>query len=258
MAPPNNQYITRDEVDPRHLGIQTEGVHQFLEPGDLGNDGLAARGEDLSHFAIEMICTALDPLGRKPDGGERVLDLMGDTLCDLAPGRLALGLEQLGEVVEGNHLATARQSGGPHFERLDRAVRIDVHLPACVPRLARAETFKQALKARAIEFVDSEPRTGPPGHSENLGGGGVWAEVAARAVHGQDTGGNGSEQRRQFLVGGENLRPCGPNSANHGVERVDEDPDLVGGWDIDLLELIALGNPLGGGGHRQQRLGETS
>ena len=50
---------------------------------------------------------ALQPLGGELDRRQRILDLMGDAPGDIGPGRLALGAQQLGHVVEGDDEAVA-------------------------------------------------------------------------------------------------------------------------------------------------------
>ena len=86
------------------------------------SSGLPSRGE-----------AAAQALGGELDGGERVLDLVGDALGDLAPGGEALGLEELGEVVEGEHHAHvaavgAAQRGGRGEQGHRLAVAAQVHL----------------------------------------------------------------------------------------------------------------------------------
>ena len=49
---------------------------------------------------------ALQPLGRKLDRGQRVLDLMGDAARHIGPGGGALGGDQIGDVVEGDDKAS--------------------------------------------------------------------------------------------------------------------------------------------------------
>ena len=45
---------------------------------------------------------ALQPLGGKLDGGERILDLMGDAARHIGPGGGALRADQIGDVVESD------------------------------------------------------------------------------------------------------------------------------------------------------------
>ena len=51
---------------------------------------------------------APQPLGRELDRRQRVLDLVGDAPGDVAPGGVALGGDQAGDVVEGQHQARPR------------------------------------------------------------------------------------------------------------------------------------------------------
>ena len=48
---------------------------------------------------------ALEALGGKLDRGERVLDLVRDATRDIGPGGIALGGDEVGDVVEGQHMA---------------------------------------------------------------------------------------------------------------------------------------------------------
>ena len=48
---------------------------------------------------------ALQALGRELDRRERVLDLMRDAARDVGPGGIALGGDEIGDVVEGQHVA---------------------------------------------------------------------------------------------------------------------------------------------------------
>ena len=50
--------------------------------------------------AMMLAVAALQPLGRKLDRGQRILDLVGDAARHVGPGRGALGGDQVGDVVE--------------------------------------------------------------------------------------------------------------------------------------------------------------
>ena len=76
---------------------------------------------------------AAQALGRELDRRERVLDLVGDALRHLAPGGEALGLEELGQVVEDEDHAEigvlgSLERGGRGEERHGVAFAPEVHL----------------------------------------------------------------------------------------------------------------------------------
>ena len=90
-----------------------ELVHQVLERVHLLDDGLAALGQDLLEARGRLDVGLADPLGRELDGGERVLDLVGELPRHLAPGRDLLGAHQRGEVVEHEHHPGRRAQRAP-------------------------------------------------------------------------------------------------------------------------------------------------
>ena len=89
----------------RHAGEAGELVDHAADVVDLAHDGVGAL---LEHGAIlddRLAVFAAQPLRRKLDRRERVLDLMGDAAGDVGPGRGALRGDQLGDVVEGDDVA---------------------------------------------------------------------------------------------------------------------------------------------------------
>ena len=72
--------------------------------------------DDAAEFAPQ-------PLRRKLDRGQRVLDLVGDAAGDVGPGGAALGGDEVGDVVEGDDIAVsaARRPLGGDAD-IDRAV----------------------------------------------------------------------------------------------------------------------------------------
>ena len=93
-----------------HLGgarIVGEVVDHGLHGLDLLDDGVGRAvhhpGVLLRQLGQELVAQALR---RELDGGQRILDLVGQAPCHLAPGGVALGRDQAGDVVEDHHMAT--------------------------------------------------------------------------------------------------------------------------------------------------------
>jgi len=87
------------------------------------------------------------------DRGERVFDLVRQPARHLAPRGVALGVDQLGDVVEYQHIAALdarRQAGAAQQQRLAATVpRIAIcscHSPSCSPKRA-ATSFPKACNA---------------------------------------------------------------------------------------------------------------
>ena len=75
---------------------------------------------------------ALQPLGRELDRRQRILDLMGDAAGDIGPGGVALGRDQIGDVVEGDDKAMPCwpcSLGDLHAQRPRRAGALDPTSP---------------------------------------------------------------------------------------------------------------------------------
>ena len=99
----------RSGIDGGHPGILLKRIYELFEAGDLADDRFTAGDHDIAHSFIERVGPPLNAFGGEPDGGERVLYLMRDALCDLAPRRLPLGLHQLGEIVYRDHPTASRE-----------------------------------------------------------------------------------------------------------------------------------------------------
>ena len=109
------------EIEARevHVGgarILAECIDHLLHRIDLRHDGGGRALEDLSvllvHAAEEF---AAHPLGGQLDRRQRVLDLVRQTARHLAPGRIALRLQQRGDVIEHQH--HARGAAGVVWQR---------------------------------------------------------------------------------------------------------------------------------------------
>ena len=89
----------------RHAGEARELVHHALDVVDLAHDRVGALLEHRFVLGDHLAVLALQPLGRKLDRGQRILDLVRDAARDVGPGRGALRRDQVGDVVERHHIA---------------------------------------------------------------------------------------------------------------------------------------------------------
>ena len=107
---------------------------------DLADDGVGASIEGLDVFGRPILPP--QTLGRKLDGRERVLDLVGDTAGDVAPRRVALRGNQPGDVVEGQNNALGA-SAGPRPQPTGLPVARDIQF------LLRLAASPVTLRARS-------------------------------------------------------------------------------------------------------------
>ena len=80
-------------------------LDQLFDLVDLVDDGGGALVENVAIFGDPVEVAFPQPLGRKLDRGQRILDLMGDAAGDLLPGGKPLRLFQVGQVVEDDDKA---------------------------------------------------------------------------------------------------------------------------------------------------------
>src|SRR5438105_7484215 len=88
----------------RHAGEGRELVDHAADVLDLADDGIGALIEDLAVLGDDLAVTAPDALGRKLDRRQRILDLMRNAPRDICPGRRALRLDEIGDVVDSNDI----------------------------------------------------------------------------------------------------------------------------------------------------------
>ena len=86
----------------RHAGEGRELVDHAADIADLADDGVGALVEDLAVLGDDLAVAAADALGGELDRGQRVLDLVGDAARHVGPGRGALRLHEIGDVVDGD------------------------------------------------------------------------------------------------------------------------------------------------------------
>ena len=95
----------------RHARKAREFVDHAPDIVDLAHDGVGALLEDGLVLDDDLAVFAAQPLGRKLDRRQRILDFMGDAARDVGPGRGALRRNQFGDVVERDDIAVARLAG---------------------------------------------------------------------------------------------------------------------------------------------------
>jgi hypothetical protein len=160
--------------------IPTEGIDQLLQAGHLSDDRLTARDHDVADLAVEPARPALHPLRCESDRCQRVLDLVGDPLSDLAPRRLSLRSKELGQIIDRDHTATTRERFDHDVEMSLGAVDLELDLPPSVCRLAVAQPPVELLQTRSVEVVQGQPLPCPVLVTQDPSSGRVRTEVLGR------------------------------------------------------------------------------
>ena len=122
-------------LDRRHAGKIGKLVDQVFQLIHRLDDHLGAFVKDRLIAAEARQVAFPQPLGRKLDRRERILDLVGDAPGHLAPGRHALGLHHLGHVVQHQHRPQdfpllIAQHGQVKMQRQAGALDVQEDLPA--------------------------------------------------------------------------------------------------------------------------------
>ena len=91
----------------RHAREGGEFVHHAADIAHLADDRVGALLEDFGIGGDFLAVFALQPLGRKLDRRQRVLDLVCDAARDIGPGGGALRGDEIGDVVEGDDEAAS-------------------------------------------------------------------------------------------------------------------------------------------------------
>ena len=138
--------IERAEARCRHARIVAKVVDHRLHRRDLVDDRLGRARQRLGLRRGELVRELdLQPLRGELDRRERVLDLVGQPACDLAPGGGALRGDELRHVVEDHDVsAAARQTRAAHQDRDPAALDIQLPLPRA-RRMLRAEALPDRL-----------------------------------------------------------------------------------------------------------------
>ena len=110
--------ILRFHRGPRHAGKRGELVDHAANVTDLTDDRVGAHREGLGVFLDLLQIATLQPLGRKLDRRQRVLDLVRDAAGNVAPRRHALRRHQIGDIVEGDDEAGARRGADANQQNL--------------------------------------------------------------------------------------------------------------------------------------------
>ena len=97
--------VQRDKGCGGHARVLPEVVDHLPERVDLLDDGVGRPLEKLQVLFLGQLGVKLpgQPFGGKPDGRERILDLVRKAAGDLAPGGGSLRLHEGGHVVEDEH-----------------------------------------------------------------------------------------------------------------------------------------------------------
>ena len=88
----------------RHARKAREFVDHAPDVVDLAHDRVGALLEDRAVFGDHLTVFAAQPLRRKLDRRQRILDLMRDPACHVGPGRGALRDHEFGDVVERDNI----------------------------------------------------------------------------------------------------------------------------------------------------------
>ena len=222
-----------------------------------------------------------DTLCREGDGCQRVLDLVGDAACDLAPCRLLLRGEQVREIFEDDDVSQAfflvLQRRDRDGERELGATHHDLGLAGDGPHAIRfademIEIFDHVRREQFLQrSAGREPR-------QRLRGAGlrvirceqskqrvVGAAHAAISVERQHAGGNALQDGLDLLAalierhvgvcdlaaGRFDLLPRRLELRGHLVERVHQLPELVGSGNFDAVVEMSARDLLGGFGERR-------
>ena len=135
-------------------------------------------------------------LGRELDGGEGVLDLVGEAPGHLAPGGVALGLDDGGDVVEDHHVvATEPCEGGPGAcqggaDARQRRAAAHQHLAARRPEQGHLLAPLRGLAVQvALEGVDDRLQVGVGLGDGAQGAAGLGLQVEVEDLAGRGVGG---------------------------------------------------------------------
>ena len=88
-----------------HAGEVGKLVDHAADIVNLAADDRQIFGEVLACRLVLRTIFAAQAVSGKLDRGQRVLDFMRDPPRDIRPGRLSLGREQIGDIIEGDDIA---------------------------------------------------------------------------------------------------------------------------------------------------------
>ena len=198
----------------------------------------------------------------KLDGGEGVLDLVREPSRHLAPGGVSLRLDELGDVIEHDHVSlAARQRCSTAYENPSTPGRGDADFVATVAQ-AVCRGLLEPLEQPVHQGVQLRVQVGegferPANHfveidAENFRGRTVGSDEPALAVQRQHSGGQSPEHRFEVSalrldekLAGTRLVMRPLELAGHLVERGDKESDLVLGRPRELRFVVSAGDRLG-------------
>src|SRR5215475_4836543 len=114
---------------PWHAGKGRELIDHAADIADLADDGVGADREGLGVLLDLPEIAALQALGRKLDGRERILDLVRNAPRHVTPGSHALRRHEVCDVVEGDHGACVGGGADAHQQDTACAALQDLDLP---------------------------------------------------------------------------------------------------------------------------------
>ncbi len=180
-------------VDPRNGAVGRELRGDRAQLVHLGQDVVGAALEDAIEVVRVVLIDLHHVLGRETDGGERVLDLVGDHAGHLRPGEQALAAQDLGGVLhhqEGRRLARAGQRH-PDERPLplpSPVGRRQPHRGAVHLGTRRAQEVRH--RPQPLRAGDRRLQALPHLGAEELGRHPVPHQHPPRAIEGDDAGGD--------------------------------------------------------------------
>mmetsp|Transcript_53686 Transcript_53686/g.126315 ORF Transcript_53686/g.126315 Transcript_53686/m.126315 type:complete len:732 (-) Transcript_53686:1050-3245(-) len=158
--------IQRLELGRRQAGVVAELVDQLLHRLHLVDDGGHRAHQHGLVGAFELgLQLVLQTLGRQLDGRQRVLDLVGQPAGDLAPGRRALGRDDLGDVIEHDQARALGQGRPAHQQAQRLLLGIELKLEGLLPELAVHVALGRVGAEVLLEAgIEGGRELGQPGH----------------------------------------------------------------------------------------------
>ena len=238
--------------------------------GAVHHPGLALR-----QLGQQLVAQAL---GGELDGGQGVLDLVGQAPGHLAPGGVALGGDEAGDVVEDDDVAllgvigldqgaatTEEHLTALGAEQADLLAPFGMPLQVAAHRLHPGEEVGMVAD-QGIQTLMAQVRLV---QGQNLAGGGIDGAQAVVTVEDDDPGGQPPQHRLQVealglhrLLGAGRRVPGAGQAPGHGIEGGDQEAQLIlltGEGQAQFVIPLGHGaGAAGDGGHRgHQPAGEV-
>ncbi len=255
----------------RELGEGGELIDEGAEGSDASEDDLTAFADDGGGFVGHAVEVAADALGGEGDGGEGILDFVGDALGYFLPGELTLGAEEFAGVFDDEDGAVTGGAAGAEKDGVEleagagdgemSGAALDVGFNFNGGRahaVAAADDAAEVLGAVWSEdgFDGEAGEGGFIGLAEEIGEGSVGEEDGSGGIEGDDAAGDGFEDGFELaaadfegLVCGGDLFasafgefPAGLEVAGHVVEGAHELGHFSAGLNGDALVEFAVGD----------------